>query len=495
MTLTGTLLGPADYSTGVKVGGTPCESTQWVSPSSIICKVPRGVMLSATITATVVRLSGGNEEGIWFDPVPKFSYDEARITRLEAKNGPASGRQSLTITGSNFGSFGLSVANALGGTNCEASDWSSNTAVTCKNSPSILRGRNVIVSLALGRDTLTEAFTYDKFIAQSVFPLNSRTFGHGTLTVTGFGFGTVDFTPAVSMRTYWIPGGTACLASRWMSDTTVLCKLPSDTSADINVVVTLDRHIKTLQRVFSYDNPLVTSTVPANVPHDGGTVVTITGFNFGASAYNPRAARLGDTACTNTEWQSDTSMSCMSQRGNSNLLPTIVSVALVKDERLAFSYNNPILQGLSPSNGPASGLTKITLHGDSFGPFDLTPLLRIGKTKCPQTQWLSSTAVVCKLASVPYEQWFTGSTEDVYIQIGKTRTTWQQVMGTASARVGARILQQKCILMPVHTPCFRHLFETSTHPATRDLIPESIMRPDDVLKLCELTCHYYPPVS
>jgi hypothetical protein len=443
VTLTGTLLGPADYSTGVKVGGTPCESTQWVSPSSIICKVPRGIMLSATITATVVRLSGGNEEGFWFDPVPKFSYDEARITRLEAKNGPASGRQSLTITGSNFGSFGLSVANALGGTNCEASDWSSNTAVTCKNSPSILRGRNVIVSLALGRDTLTEAFTYDKFIAQSVFPLNSRTFGHGTLTVTGFGFGTVDFTPAVSMRTYWIPGGTACLASRWMSDTTVLCKLPSDTSADINVVITLDRHIKTLQRVFSYDNPLVTSTVPANVPHDGGTVVTITGFNFGASAYNPRAARLGDTACTNTEWQSDTSMSCMSQRGNSNLLPTIVSVALVKDERLAFSYNNPILQGLSPSNGPASGLTKITLHGDSFGPFDLTPLLRIGKTKCPQTQWLSSTAVVCKLASVPYEQWFTGSTEDVYIQIGKTRTTWQQVMGTESARVGARILQQK----------------------------------------------------
>lgn len=444
VTITGSLLGVKDYTIGARLQGSPCESTQWVSPSAVLCKVPRGISLSAPITATLIQLSGGNEEQIVLDSGLKFSFDEVRITRTLAVNGPASGQQSLTVVGSNFGSFDLTGRQVLGGTSCEASRWMSNTAVTCKNSPSVQYNRNVVVSLALGRDTLTGAYTYDKMIPQSVFPTNSATFGAGTMTVTGYGFGTVDFTPAICVRTFLSVGGTACMASRWISDTTVLCKLPADTNSDINVVVTLDMTIKTLFRVFSYDNPRVTDTIPSNVPHTGGSVVTINGFNFGASPYNPRAARLGDTACTDTGWTSDTSISCRAVMGNSDLLNTIVSVATVTDARLAFSYDNPILQRLSPSNGPASGLTRITLNGDSFGPFDLTPLVRIGATLCPQTIWQSATSVVCKLASVPYAQWFTGGTEDVYVQIGKTRNLWKRSFTYDAACVGPCIVQIGC---------------------------------------------------
>jgi hypothetical protein len=338
------------------VRNSACEATEWQSSSIIVCKISRGVALSGPITATIIREEGPNDRiPFLLETGIAFSFDKVQLGEISEINGPASGGQVLTFSGSNFGTFDMTVKNALGYTSCESSFWQSNTAVTCKNSPGILAYRGIVISLAMGRDTISECFTYDIHKPLTIFPTNSITFGTGTVTITGFGFGATDYSPAVSIRTSNIPGGTACMATRWQSDSIVLCKLPADTHSELNVVVTVNRIRQTMDRVFSYNMPKVTAIRPSNLPNSGNIRVTIEGANFGASSYNARAARLGDTACTETTWFSDTSMSCRGERGYSENLNVITTVAALLDVRRLLSYDAPRVTALKPYNGPASG--------------------------------------------------------------------------------------------------------------------------------------------
>ncbi len=398
--------------------------------------------LSAPITATIVNPEGGNDRvPFLLDAGIAFSFDNVQLTTISSVNGPASGDQILTFTGSNFGTFDATVRNRIGPTACEQSIWAANTAVTCKNSPGIAANQGIIVSLAMGKNTISELFTYDTHKPLYVFPTNSITFGSGTVTITGYGFGFTDYTPAVSLRTSHIVGGAACLASRWMSDSTVLCKLPADTAQELNVVVTLNQVRKTLEKVFTYNNPEVFAVTPSNMPHTGNIRLTIQGANFGASRYNPRSSRLGDTACLDTIWFSDTSMSCRSQRGYSNNLNVVVTVASYEVRKRLLSYDSPRTDALVPSNGPASGNTFITLIGNSFGAFELTQQVRIGATACPQTRWVSTSTIVCKLPSVPYTKWFLGEARDVQARIGKASFGYKQSFTYDAACVGPCVVK------------------------------------------------------
>lgn len=135
--ITGTLLGPQDYSIKANVQGTPCEFTRWVSPSAIMCKVARGVSLSAPITATIIGPDQGLDRvTVEINAGLSFSFDEVWLRTIQdPSNGPASGHQSITFNGANFGTFDMTGRSVLGNTACEASVWISNTNVVCKNSP------------------------------------------------------------------------------------------------------------------------------------------------------------------------------------------------------------------------------------------------------------------------------------------------------------------------------------------------------------------------
>lgn len=65
----------------------------------------------------------------------------------------------------------------------------------------------------------------------------------------------------------------------------------------------------------------------------------------------------------------------------------------------------------------------------------------IGGTPCPQTEWVSTSTVVCKLPSVPYAKWFTGDTKDVHIQLGKRNDQFKSSFTYDAAARGPGVVQ------------------------------------------------------
>ena len=260
------------------------------------------------------------------------------------------------------------------------------------------------------------------------------------MTVVGKGFGQFDLTQRVRL------GSTGCLATGWLADSTVLCKLPADTNSNLGVTLSVERDTKYRAKIMSYDDPLITAIWPTNVPLTNPARVSLFGFNFGGQVHDPRQGRFGDTSCLNVEWKSDTSISCMSQPGYAQNLYVTVTIAEMLARRVVLSYNVPVITSLFRSNGPASGTAELTIFGQSFGGFELTPLLKLGDTFCMRTQWIAESSVICKSPRVPYsrETPFMGGKEPVQIFIGSSSDKMEDAYTYDMACVGPCVIALAC---------------------------------------------------
>ena len=110
----------------------------------------------------------------------------------------------------------------------------------------------------------------------------------------------------------------------------------------------------------------VTGISPANGPLAGGTPVTITGTNFAA----PAAAMIGGNALTNLAVVSATQITGTTPAGPTAGAKDVVitSNGLTGTCTTCFTYAlAPVLiTGISPSSGPTTGGTSVTLTGTSF---------------------------------------------------------------------------------------------------------------------------------
>ena len=121
-----------------------------------------------------------------------------------------------------------------------ASRWVSSSAVDCKLSAGMgggtyrrpdAAGLPVVVTFGLQQGSLTQAWCYDAAVVSSVGGLtNGPSSGSTSATVAGVSFGSWGYSGGVRVgRNQAAPadmtGGTACLASRWVSSSAVDCKL------------------------------------------------------------------------------------------------------------------------------------------------------------------------------------------------------------------------------------------------------------------------------
>ena len=181
-----------------------------------------------------------------------WCYDGAVVNGVGgASNGPSSGSTSATVAGFSFGSAGLSgrarvgrgapsSIDMTGGSACEASTWTSSSAVACRLSRGVgggapLRqghGLPVVVTFGLQQGSQTQAWSYDAAVRVSSVggASNGPASGCTSATVAGFSFGGHGYSGRVRVgrsaaHSADMTGGSGCEASTWRSSSAVECKL------------------------------------------------------------------------------------------------------------------------------------------------------------------------------------------------------------------------------------------------------------------------------
>jgi hypothetical protein len=213
--------------------------------------------------------------------------------------------------------------------------------------------------------TAADKFTYTAVVAPAVTGLNPTSgpaAGGTSVTITGSGF---TGTTAVNF------GTTAATGFTVVNDTKITATSPAGTGAvDVTVTTPAGTSPTTAADKFTFNAvaaPTVTGISPTNGPATGGSLVTITGTGFtGATAVN-----FGTVAATNLTVVNDATITATSPAGTGVVDVTVTTPAGTSPVSSAdqFTFNAvaaPTVSGISPTSGPASGGTLVTITGTGF---------------------------------------------------------------------------------------------------------------------------------
>lgn len=379
------------FSSRLRLRGSNCHTTTWVSNTGLACRpASAGAFSGSVVSVTAGRIVGSVSSGVSFDaPVPKSIVHNG--TRRE------DGIQvqfELDIVGSAFSRLDASIAMRSGDTSCHATVWTSDSTMTC-SSPAFMGGGGhpVAVSVSTLIGTLSNAFTTDVSIPSSVQGSNIAARPMQSVTLFGSAFGNGVHTTSIRL------GGSVVEASNWISDTALKLKTASGLSVRIDLAVSINRAISTISEFLSYDVLSVSQSLThgGNVPGTGSVSVTVSGHNFGISSFTVKQ-HIGMSRCEGGEWISDTTVRALTSSGTHNGLGTALTVAeILATVSQVFSYDSHEPSAISSANGPAheQQAVAVTVLGNGFGQTHNSGSLRLGATACDASSWHSDTSVQC----------------------------------------------------------------------------------------------------
>ena len=355
ISLAGYNFGGYDVCSALRSGSTANPATFWTSDTAVAARVALGMgTLSGVFTA---GRKAGSISSV-------FTFDAPLTSSLKPGNAMASGLGTITMAGDNFLLNDLTGAGRIGGTSCQATEWTSSTSLKCRLSPGIHPQLGLLAtagSPGLAAGSLTLAFSYSAPSTSGSTVVNAPSLGGGTITLHGSSFGAFDYSQRIRI------GGTACTASQWQLDGAVVCKTPGGSGLNRQVVMTTGGQIGTLTGLFTFNLPSVNQIFPGNLPTTGGTTLTMVGGEFG-NADVAQVIKVGGTPCLTTVYFSDSSLHCLSPAGVGSI-PTleVFSAGLSGIGRNLLSYDTPSISAISPSNDAVSGGRTISIFGAGFG--------------------------------------------------------------------------------------------------------------------------------
>jgi len=197
-------------------------------------------------------------------------------------------------------------------------------------------------------------------VIASITPSSGSTVGGVMLTISGASFSASGNTATID--------GHACQVTA-ESTNLIFCTIPEGTGATNDVQVLDGLGVASNTRNYSYNAPSLTMVSPASGPSDGGTVITLTGNDFGpASADALRSVSLGSASCALVPaGGSHTQVTCTTPEGQGTGHDVAITVDGQPSGTASFSYSPPSILSLDPVSGPAAGGTRLTISGSSFG--------------------------------------------------------------------------------------------------------------------------------
>lgn len=204
-------------------------------------------------------------------------------------------------------------------------------------------------------------------------PASGATAGGTIITISGTGFGATG--------NFIMIGQNPCQAPV-LSPGRITCALPPGSGANRPVRVIDDAGMPSAPYPFSYSSPQVTSVTAASAPTAGGTVITITGQNFGADGVSRRVTINGSGACSApVTVVAHTSITCTLPPGAGANLPVDVEVdGQPSSLDGSLSYDPPAITAVTPAHGPATGSIPLTIVGSNFS---ATAIVAVGGALCP----------------------------------------------------------------------------------------------------------------
>ena len=282
------------------------------------------------------------------------------VTGMSPTSGSTGGGTGITVTGTDFLS-GATVS--IGGTPATGVTVVNPTTMTA-TAPAHAAG---LVGVSVTNPdsqsaTLASAFTYIQPppTITSVSPSSGAGAGGTLLTISGTGFA------AGAAATV---GGTAATGVTVVNSTTITASTPAHAAGSVGVTVTnADSQSATSASAFTYlgPPPTVSSVASASGPTAGGTVVTITGTNYGAGA----TVTIGGTAATGVTVVDSTTITATTPAHAAGPVGITVSNTDGQSGTLAAGFTflgpQPTVTGIAPPSGATAGGTAVTISGTNF---------------------------------------------------------------------------------------------------------------------------------
>ena len=217
--------------------------------------------------------------------------------------------------------------------------------------------------------------------------------GSASLTVHGAGLGLMVLTG--SGRS----GHTRCEGTEWESETSVRCLMGHGARGTRRVAMTAGERSGSMSEGYSVDGGSMSVMRRENRAGTGSASVTVHGSSLGLVAYTGMV-RSGETGCEGTEWESETSVRCLVGRGARGTR----RVAMTAGERAgtgstAVSMDVGDMSVMRRENRAGTGSASVTVHGSSLGLVAYTARVRVGHTRCEETEWESETSLRCMSSS------------------------------------------------------------------------------------------------
>jgi hypothetical protein len=215
-------------------------------------------------------------------------------------------------------------------------------------------------------------------LIESIFPDSGPTIGGTALTINGSGFGS---SPKVTL-------GSSVVTLTSATDTRLIVATPEGQGTGVQVRVEVDGRLSA-PLPFAYNPPLISQLIAGSAPTAGGTVITLTGSNFGLT---PSVTVGGRVAPVLDSGHSMLTASLPAGQGVDQ--PVVLTVGGQVSNTLTLSYDPPVIDSLSPASAATSGGTLLTVRGTGFG---FTPTVTIQGRAAELVSAASHTQLVCRV--------------------------------------------------------------------------------------------------
>jgi hypothetical protein len=332
-------------ATAVTVGGRVCAQVKArPAGSTLTCVVPAGVAGAAQV---VVTTPGGTVTA-----GAAFTYDPApTLDSVVPGAGPTNGGNLLQLLGTGFVNNATQIR--ISGTNCTLVQHIQDTENRCVAPPGTAGNKTVVVStpggIALGSYTYDDAPTVTS-LKPPAGPVNGGT----VLKLEGS-----NFVAPINVTV----GGRPCSSLVVTSEKAASCVTPTGTAGIADVVVTTPGGTATGS--FTYDDvPSISTVTPDQGPVAGGTTITLSGSGFVPGT----GVSVGGSTCGSLIIVDQSTASCVTPPGSTGAAEVLVSNPGGTASG-NFTYDDvPTLSSVTPTTGPLTGGTTITLAGSGFIP-------------------------------------------------------------------------------------------------------------------------------
>jgi hypothetical protein len=364
VTISGSNFGSAQGTSTVTFNGTLATATSW-SPASIAVPVPTG----ATTGPVIVTVAGLSSNGLVF-----AVGSGPGIQSLNPNSGSVG--TSVTITGVNFGSSQGSSTVRFGALAATPTSWNSTTIVVTVPTGAVSGPVTVTVSGVVSNGV---NFTVGSGPGITALSPNQGTVGT-SVAISGVNFGSSQGASTVTF------GGAVASPTSW-SAATIVAPVPTGTTTG-NVVVTVGG-VPSNGALFTVDQgPLISTISPGAGP--GGTVVTITGLNFG-STRGSGTVTFNGVAATPTSWSNTQIVVPVPSAATTGNVVVTTSGGFASNPVPFIVGTAPSINSLSPKSGNAG--TSVTIAGTNFGSSQGSSTAMFNGVIATPTSW-SATSIV-----------------------------------------------------------------------------------------------------